>query len=205
MENIDKCSDLDELKNIARTNYADDALKLKCYEKCYQLGDLTVIANIASTYEFMKKRKRDDETAIEWYQLGITLNQVDCMVGLADLYRRAGDDAQAFKLYQEAKKQGSALAYEQLSVMYFKGQHVEPNLGKAIKYYLKCGRDWYMSPDLIIRGTGEVKILQYIHELQTKVKEQEKLITKLRFRPPELGGPEYEKAKMEFATLVSGN
>ena len=209
INNIDELTDIKVLKYIASINkpkhnpyndrYPAYPIVLKCYERCYELGDVEHIYEIASIYKSID----NNDKALKWYELGRERKDVKCIIGLGHLYCLVKNYQKAFEYYKEAKELGSDNAVEFLAQMYIDG-NIPRDIGKSSKYYYYLMRKGYQDiiyEQLLAVMGGTKTILKYMVELREKNKEQEKIITDLMLRPPELGGPDYEKVKTDFSTL----
>ena len=76
--------------------------------------------------------------AIKWYQEAADHGDVDAIFNLATLYYKIGDFAKAFECFLQAATAGDAQACNIVASMYQRGQGVQYNIDRAVKWYTKA-------------------------------------------------------------------
>ena len=199
MERLLQLTDPVALKYIGdvHTQSGNKKEALLFYEQCYKLGDKSLIYTIGNLYELLGNK----EKAIEWYQIGREDRQTECIDALAHIHYQSKEYELAFKLYKESANLGCNVGLYNMAVMYKKGQFVATNDLQALKYFIlahEAGDDEAINK---IQEFETKSIVDFLLKLHKNYKSQKTTLTELMLRPPELGGPEYEKAKREFSSL----
>ena len=178
------------------------AYKMGSGKAAYVLGEIYGKGNLFT--------EKNMEKSLEYYEDAKNRGYPPAFTMLGHHYYNNGSHKEAYPYFKEGHKRGEKHSTFNLGLSYFHGNGVTKDLNKALKYYI---RSYELGVHNALNKIGlfnSVEIINFIksrstkfqHKLDTKdahISVLESKITELKFRPPELGGPEYEAAKAHFA------
>jgi len=96
-------------------------------------------------------REVDLQMAIKCYEEAVAMGHIKAMNALAKLYERNGDPENAYRWYLEAAlAEEDAEAITEIGEMYFKGEYLRPDIGRAYQCFQ------------IAHEKGEAKAMYYL-------------------------------------------
>lgn len=113
-------------------------LKMAATKKC-----AVAAYNLGLIYELgLLDIPKDINEAIGFYELGVSLEDADCMLNLGHLLEKSDecphDLKRAFELYHRAAQKGNAAAFCNLGICYKRGIGTEKDKEKALECYVKA-------------------------------------------------------------------
>lgn len=79
--------------------------------------------------------EKNEAEALTWLSLAAEQGDAESLLGLADLALAAGNEKEAFSLYEKAANQGLFKAQKQLAILYRDGKGVSQNEEEAMKWF----------------------------------------------------------------------
>lgn len=180
------------------------------FEAAYNLGNSKAAYELGCMYDTGNAHlKQDMQKALEYYEYAKEHGNLDAINVLGLKYLGSKEYELAHSYFREGYVLRLKFPTFNLGHLYENGFGVTKDSAKACKYYLKSYELGYAEAINSVKKLDPLTLIncfkQQIDKYRTlldskdiQISELNQQILELKLRPPELGGPEYEAAKMHF-------